>query len=68
MSETTKPKTLKSTKETIQEEVFLRLIEATANSGAFALGELKNGAQAESIAKHLRGVSEIICSVWEDKK
>lgn len=68
MSETkTKPTVVKS-RDTIQEEVYLRLIEATANSGAFALGELKNGSQAEAIAKHLRGVSEIICSVWEDKK
>jgi hypothetical protein len=66
MSET-KPKPA-VVKNTIQQEIYLRLVEATANSGAFSLGELKSGSQAESIAKHLRGVSEIVASVWEEKK
>jgi hypothetical protein len=53
-----------------QDEIFLRLVEATANSGAFALGELKNGKEAQAIAKHLRGVAEIIAATYaegEDK-
>ena len=51
----------------IQEEVYLRLIEAVANQGAFNLGELRDAKQCQDIAKHLRGVSEIIASVWENK-
>jgi hypothetical protein len=51
----------------IQDDIFLRLVEATANAGTFALGELKSGDEVQKIAKHLRGVSEIIASVWEDK-
>jgi hypothetical protein len=52
----------------IQEEVFLRLIEAVANQGLFNRGELKDANQALEICKHLRGVSEIIATVWEEKK
>ena len=52
----------------IQDDIFLRLVEATANSGTFALGELKSGDEVQKIAKHLRGVSEIITSVWEESK
>ncbi len=52
----------------IQEEVYLRLIEAVAVQGQFNRGELKDANQALEIAKHLRGVSEIIASVWEEKK
>jgi hypothetical protein len=51
----------------IQEEVYLRLIEAAAVQGAFNRGELKDANQCQDIAKHLRGVSEIITSVWETK-
>ena len=51
----------------IQEEVYLRLIEAAANQGAFNLGELKSGDEAQKIGKHLRGVSEILSLVWEEK-
>jgi len=51
----------------IQEEVYLRLIEAVANQGVFNRGELKDANQAQDIAKHLRGVSEIIAAVWEIK-
>jgi hypothetical protein len=49
-----------------QDEIFLRLVEATANSGVFALGELKNGAEAQKIAKHLRGVAEIIAATYAE--
>ena len=52
----------------IQEEVYLRLIEAVANQGVFNLGELRDANQCQEIAKHLRGVSEIIAAVWEEKK
>lgn len=51
----------------IQEEVYLRLVEAVANQGVFNRGELKDANQAQDIAKHLRGVSEIIAAVWEIK-
>jgi hypothetical protein len=51
----------------IQEEVYLRLIEAVANQEAFNLGRLRDANQCQDIAKHLRGVSEIIASVWENK-
>lgn len=64
--ETTKPTVVKSA--SIQEEVYLRLIEAVANQGAFNLGDLRDAKQCQDIAKHLRGVSEIITSVWEEKK
>lgn len=49
-----------------QDDIFLRLVEATANSGAFALGELKSGDEAQKIAKHLRGVAEIIAATYAD--
>jgi hypothetical protein len=52
----------------IQEEVYLRLIEAVAAQGQFNLGILHDANQALEIAKHLRGVSEIITAVWEEKK
>lgn len=52
----------------IQEEVYLRLVEAVAVQGVFNRGELKDGNQVADIAKHLRGVSEIVASVWEEKK
>lgn len=64
--ETTKPTVVKTA--SIQEEVYLRLVEAVANQGLFNRGELRDGNQAQEIAKHLRGVSEIITSVWEEKK
>ena len=51
----------------IQEEVYLRLVEAVANQGVFNRGELKDANQCQDIAKHLRGVSEIIAAVWEIK-
>ncbi len=51
----------------IQDDIFLRLVEATANSGTFALGELKSGDEVQKIAKHLRGVAEIIAATYESK-
>ena len=48
----------------VQDEIFFRLIEATAQTGAFNLGELKNAQQCQSIAKHLKGVSEIIAATY----
>jgi len=48
----------------VQDEIFYKLIEATANTGVFGLGELKNGSEAQKIAKHLRGVSEIIAATY----
>jgi hypothetical protein len=58
-------KSIKSTK--VQDEVFYKLVEATAQSGVFALGELKSGKEAQSIAKHLKGVSEIIAAVYTEE-
>jgi len=63
MSET-KP-TYKSNK--MRDEVFLRLIEAQASTGSFALGELKSGNEAKSHAKHLKGVAEIIAAVYTEE-
>ncbi len=57
-------KNLKTQK--IQDEIFYRLVEATAQSGVFNLGELKNGAEAQKIAKHLRGVAEIIAATYTE--
>ena len=51
----------------IQDEIFLRLVEATANAGTFALGELKSGDEVQKVAKHLRGVAEIISATYEAK-
>lgn len=51
----------------IQDDIFLRLVEATANAGVFALGELKSGDDVKKIAKHLRGVAEIIAATYEEK-
>jgi hypothetical protein len=51
----------------VQDEIFYKLIEATAQSGVFNLGELKSGKEAQSIAKHLKGVSEIIAVVYTDE-
>jgi hypothetical protein len=48
----------------IQDEIFFRLVEATAQTGTFNLGELKNAQQCQSIAKHLKGVSEIIAATY----
>jgi len=63
MSEPKKP----AVKTNIQDDIFLRLVEATANSGTFALGELKSGDEVQKIAKHLRGVAEIISATYEAK-
>ena len=65
MSETKPKPTYKSSK--IQDEVFLRLVAAQANTGAFALGELKSGNEAKSHAKHLKGVAEIIAAVYNEE-
>lgn len=51
----------------IQDDIFLRLVEATANAGTFALGELKSGDEVQKITKHLRGVAEIIAATYEAK-
>lgn len=60
-------KSIKSQK--VQDEIFYKLVEATANTGVFGLGELKNGAEAQKIAKHLRGVAEIIATTYcEDQE
>ena len=44
------------------------MVEAVAVQGVFNRGELRDANQAQEIAKHLRGVSEIITAVWEEKK
>ena len=51
----------------IQDDIFLRLVEATANAGTFALGELKSGDEVQKITKHLRGVAEIISATYVSK-
>ena len=65
MSETKPKPTYKSSK--IQDEVFLRLIQAQANTGAFQLGTLKNGKEAQVIAKHLKGVAEILAATYTEE-
>jgi hypothetical protein len=52
----------------VQDEVFYRLILANAQDGTFNLGELKSGKEALSIAKHLRGVSEIIATAYTEEE
>jgi hypothetical protein len=49
----------------MQDEIFLRLIEATAREGIFNLGQLKSAKEAQSHAKHLRGVAEIIAASYQ---
>ena len=51
----------------VQDEVFFRLVESQAATGVFNLGELKSGKEAQSIAKHLKGVSEIIAVVYSEE-
>jgi hypothetical protein len=51
----------------VQDEVFFRLIEATASEGVFNLGQLKSAKEAQSIAKHLKGVSEIVAAVYNEE-
>lgn len=61
-----KPKPVVKSK--VQEEAYLRLIEAAANNGMFNRENLRDGNDVKAIAEHLRGVSEIIAFVWEEKK
>ena len=49
----------------MQDEVFLRLVSAAAAEGVFNLGQLKSGKEAQSHAKHLRGVAEIIATTYQ---
>lgn len=49
----------------MQDEIFLRLVEATAAEGIFALGQLKSAKEAQSHAKHLRGVAEILAATYQ---
>ncbi len=57
-------KSIKSQK--VQDEIFYKLVEATAQSGVFNLGQLKSAKEAQSIAKHLKGVSEIIAATYTE--
>lgn len=56
------------TKSKVQEEAYLRLIEAAANNGFFNRENLRDGKDVKAIAEHLRGVSEIVAFVWEETK
>jgi hypothetical protein len=49
----------------MQDEVFLRLVSAAAAEGVFNLGQLKSAKEAQSHAKHLRGVAEIIATTYQ---
>ena len=51
----------------MQDEVFLRLVSAAAAEGIFNLGQLKSGKEAQSHAKHLRGVAEIIAATYQEE-
>jgi hypothetical protein len=54
----------------LQEETYLRLIEAAANQGKFNREELKNGKEILALSKHYKGVAEIITATYlegEDK-
>ena len=50
-----------------QDEIFYRLVSAAAAEGTFNLGQLKSGKEAQSIAKHLKGVSEIIAATYTEE-
>lgn len=65
MSET-KPKLIEKSK--LQEEAYLRLIGAAAEKGMFDRENLRDGKDVKAIAEHLRGVSEILAFVFEEKK
>jgi hypothetical protein len=49
----------------MQDEIFLRLVSAAAAEGGFNLGKLKSAKEAQSHAKHLRGVAEIIAATYQ---
>ena len=65
MSESTSKKPTVRNK--VQDEIFLRLIQATAAEGVFNLGVMKSAKEAQQIAKHLRGVSEIIAATYNEE-
>ena len=48
----------------IMEETFLRLIEAAANQGKFNSENLKEGRDVQTLAKHYKGVAEIIAHTF----
>jgi hypothetical protein len=50
-----------------QDEVFLKLINGAANSGVFNRGELKSREETIAIARHLKGVSDIIAAVYTEE-
>jgi hypothetical protein len=49
----------------MQDEIFLRLVSAAAAEGGFNLGKLKSAKEAQSHAKHLKGVAEIIATTYQ---
>ena len=65
MSETKQKPVVKSK---LQEEAYLRLIEAAAYNEMFNRENLRDGQDVKAIAEHLRGVSEILAFVFEEKK
>jgi hypothetical protein len=55
----------------LQEESYLRLIEAAANQGKFNPEELKSAKDVLALAKHYKGIAEIVTATYlegdEDK-
>lgn len=48
----------------LMEECFLRLIEAAAVQGQFNPANLSNGKSVQSLAKHYKGVAEIVIATF----
>jgi len=50
----------------LREEVFLTLIEAAANQGQFNRESLTGGKDVQALAKHYKGVSEIVITTYAE--
>ena len=50
----------------LREEVFLTLIEAAAKQGQFNRDVLKGGTDVQALAKHYKGVSEIVIATYAE--
>jgi len=50
----------------LREEVFLTLIEAAAKQGQFNRDNLADGKYVQALAKHYKGVSEIVIATYAE--
>ena len=50
----------------LREEVFLKLIDAAANQGQFNRDSLTSGKDVQQLAKHYKGVSEIVIATYAE--